>query len=82
MVYCKQKFLDIILNMAVSRTSVVFLVASVLLIGFAIGFLVGYIGLKGNNHGIAEPLTKDADESITQKLLQEINAENIRENLR
>lgn len=55
-----------------------------LLLGFLFGFLAGYYG-PGDDPSHADQLlgllTREADDSISQRLMDEIKAENIRANL-
>ena len=70
-------------DMGFSRKAAGALVIVALVVGVVIGFLSGYYG-TGVNTGLKtlRRLTRDADLSVRDKLLGEINAEHIREHHR
>ena len=67
-----------------NRTFFIIIGVTVLLVGFGVGFLGGFYAKKEDTsaHDLLNSLTRDADDSISQKLLDQINAENIRNYLR
>jgi hypothetical protein len=69
-------------NLSKGRFAIVCIL--LILAGFGFGFLGGYYAndSEGNGQDALAKLTRHADESIAAKLLEEVNAENIREYLR
>ena len=70
-------------DMAVSRKHAGALIVSALVLGAFFGLLIGYnsVGVSVGTQTL-DQLTREADLDVREKLLGEINAENIRGNLR
>ncbi|KAK2165001.1 hypothetical protein LSH36_56g02011 [Paralvinella palmiformis] len=71
--------------MTLSKLSLAVLCLVLLVIGFVFGFLGGFfshIPDTGNNLDRLQSLTKDADETISRRLIDEVNPENIRHYLK
>ncbi len=70
--------------MGEART-VIIIAAICLAVGFGFGMIAGYFGPgddDSSNDTMIKTLTREADESISGRLLDEIKADNIRTNLR
>ena len=69
--------------MALSRTGLLVLCVIVILVGFGIGFLSGFFAEKnGSRQDLLQSLTREADKTISKKLIDEVNPDNIRDYLR
>ena len=69
--------------MAVSRFAFVVIVVVLLVVGVGVGVLLGYfVRPQTPQESLMDKLTVEADPTISKKLMDEINADNIKDYLR
>ena len=76
-------------TMTIKGRACVGFVGAALVIGALLGFVITYVSMRHGHElvdksvrGKSDSLTKEADESISKKLIEEMDAERIREHLR